>query len=828
MLNIPLPIKSIIREWRNTELVLLFIALVVAVACVSAVSNFTGMVNQRLEQSAINMLGADAVFTSSTPIKPQWIQQAKALGLNQTISLSFPSMVEYQNQLQLAQINAISTPYPLRGVLKIGSNLNDLSGRELNHAPASGTVWFDSRLFSLLALDVGQIINIGAASFKIAGVIRDQPGQTGDWFAISPRIIMNYEDIAKTKAIQRGSNLSYSWLLNGSPGQLNEMQNFLNNEHINKQQWIDSQKRNLRAADTIERTLSYLNFSTVLSMILAGVAISMASLRYCQRHMKQVALLRCFGAYQYQVMRLYLISLSLLGFIACLLGAIIGYSLQPLLIKWLGGLLPQTEYSFKLNPFFFGIITGMALLFCFSLGNIWQLRTVSAITLFRQRHLLWGNNLFFTYGLALLLLAIMGYAYTRSLQIILTVLAGCLVFIGITLAGLWLFFSGIVKTRVRISLNWRFGFNNIANNLNESALQVIGIGIALTAIISLTLLKDHLIADWQKQLPAQTANYFLINIEPEQIDSLHRLLIKNKVRDVDFYPVVRGRLIAINQIPVDQRYGEKTKSINALQRELNLSWTEQLPEYSQVVAGSWTVTDPARNWVSVDKDLADTLGLNIGDRLLFRIGDVEQSVQVASFRQIDWNSFKPNFFMLLKPGLLDKLPQTRITSFYLPEGRQDVLLQINKQFPNISVIDVANTINKIRIIFNSAGNAITFISLFALLIGIVIVTLAILSFSSAKMQETRVLKILGMRRKTLLWIRSSEAFLIGIYAGFLATTTAISINVYLAVAILKSHFSIPWLLFITVPLATSALTVVVNLIIQRSQYQSRSHSWQIN
>ncbi|MCL9683892.1 ABC transporter permease [Legionella maioricensis] len=824
MLSLPLPIKAIIREWRTGELTLLFIALIVAVACVSAMNNFTGTVKNKLEQSARNMLGADAVFTSKSPIKSEWLQKSRAIGLSQTISLSFPSMVEYQNQLQLAQIKAISTPYPLRGGLKIANNLNDSSGKEINQAPVPGTVWLEPRLFSILATDIGKTINIGSASFKITGVIRDQPGQTGDWFTISPRIIINLEDVVKTKVIQPGSNLSYNWLLNGSKQQLNEIQDFLNKTGADKQQWMDSQNRNQRVTETLDRTLSYLSFSTVLSMILAGVAISMASLRYCLRHLKQVALLRCFGASQRQVMQLYISSIGLLGIIACILGAVIGYAFQPVLVKWLGGLLPQIEQQFTLWPLLLSIITGMLLLFCFSVGTIWQLRKVSAITLFRQYQIMWENTLFLTYGMALLLLTALAYVYTDSFKVTLSVLLGCLGFIGIALFGLWLLFAGLIKTKVRISLSWRFGFINIAHNLNESALQVIGIGLALTAMLSLTLLKNHLLSDWQQQLPAQTANYFVINIEPEQTPLLNKLLAVNQIKSANFYPMVRGRLIAINQESVNQRYGERAKDINALQRELNLSWSDTLPDSNRIVDGTWVVTDPSQNWVSVDKGLAETLAIKLGDVLLFRIGDREINARISSFRQVDWNSFKPNFFMLFKPGLLNELPQTMITSFYLPPEKQYVLLQVNKQFPNVTVIDVADTINKIRTILTSAGNAITFISFFALLIGLVIVTLAILSFSSTKLQETKILKILGMRRKTLLWIRSSEAFLIGIYSGVLATGTAILINSYLAEAILNSRFAIPWLLFITVPLTTAILTIVINLIMQRKQYQSRSAS----
>lgn len=824
MLGLPLPIKAIIREWRSGELTLLFIALVVAVASISAMNNFSVMVKNQLEQSAMNSLGADAVFNSKTPVNPQWQQKATEIGLKQNVTLSFLSMVESDGQLQLAQIKAVENNYPLRGILKIATNLNDTKGQEVSTAPQLGTVWLQPRLIPLLNTHIGEFINIGVASFKVEGVILEEPGQTGEWFTISPRIIMNQADVEKTKTIQPGSNLTYSWLLNGSKSQLNELQLFLKGKLSEEEEWLDSQNNISTVNMAIDKSLNYLNFGTLMSLVLAGVAISMASMRYCQRHLKQVALLRCFGASQNQVLQLYLGSIALLGVVACLLGAIIGYLLQPLLIKWLGGLLPQVVNQFSPWPFLLSMLTGMVLLFSFASANVWQLRKISAITLFRQQHLIWQKSSYVTYGLALLILAIMAYVYTQSWQITAVVFLGCIIFVFLVLLSLWLIFGVLVKKGIRLPLNWRFGFINIARNFEDSALQVIGIGLALTAMLSLTLLKNHLLIDWQKQLPQNTANYFVSNIENGQIPQITQLLAEHNISIAGFYPMVRGRLSQVNNQSVEQRYGEEVKNINALQRELNLSWTENIPEGNQVTEGKWDA-DPEKSWVSVEGGLAKTLGLKLGDTVGFRINNRDLIAQVTSLRKVDWSSFRPNFFMLFKPGLLNEFPKTMVTSIYLPPEKQNVLISISRQFPNVTLIDVASALNRAHDILSSAGNAITFITFFALLSGLVIVTLSILSLSGTKQQETQLLKIWGMRRNTLLWIRSSEAFLIGFYSGLLATITAVSINIYLAAKILDSHFLIPWAIFITVPLGTSLLTVLINLFIQSKQYQNKSQSY---
>ncbi|MDX1836155.1 hypothetical protein DIZ81_03015 [Legionella taurinensis] len=815
MLKWPLPIKALSRDWRSGELTLLFMALVIAVACISALNNFTYSVNLQLQQGAASLLGADVVVTSNAPIDPSWINEANQRNLTQTVNLTFLSMAEHDDQLQLAQIKAISPLYPLRGSLRIALRMEDAEG-QIAHAPPPGEVWLNPRLLPLLNVALGETIHIGAGSFRVTGIIRQEPGQTGDWFSFSPRILMNQADIDKTQVIRPGSNLIYSWLLKGNPDTLAQLQERLKSQLTEQQQWLDSQNSTPAVSRTIERTLNYLHLGTLMSLVLAGVAVSMASLRYCQRHLKQVALLRCFGASEKQVISLYLIGLSLLGLLASLTGALLGYGLQPLLVQWLGGLLPDVKLQIHAIPFLFSLLSGMLLLLCFSLGNIWALRQVTAIAIFREQHRIGQNSAYLTYGLALLLLALLSYLYTQSLNMTVAVLMGCVAYVGVVIASLWLIF-GLVRGQRAIPLNWRFGFNNIARNLEESALQVVGIGLALTAILSLFLLKTDLLANWRQQLPANTANYFIINVEPSQVQDLHLLLQQEGIQSAAFYPVVRGRLIEINHQPVKSLFGEEIKNINALQRELNLSWTAELPEGNDITAGHWALTLD-KPWVSVELGVANRLKLKTGDNLTFQIGDSQVRVEISSLRKVDWTSFKPNFFMLFKPGLLNAFPYTLITSLYVPPEQQAVLIKLVKQFPNASLIDVANTLNRIQAIITSAGNAISFITFFALLAGLVVAALAILSFSSSKQQETQILKRLGMRRYALLWIRSSEALIIGGYAGFLASITAIAINSYLASALLDISFSIPWGMVLFVPLATAAATVAINIAVQRMQY----------
>jgi len=372
----------------------------------------------------------------------------------------------------------------------------------------------------------------------------------------------------------------------------------------------------------------------------------------------------------------------------------------------------------------------------------------------------------------------------------------------------------------RWPLPWRLGINNILRHREDSLLQMVGLGLALTAVLSLSLFKHNVLTSWQQQLPPDAANYFLINIAPEQGSAL-RATLKSHHIAATIYPMVRGRLVAINQRSVQQRFKEAAQSISALQRELNLSWSENLPQENQIVKGAWMRRGATlSNEVSVEQGLAEQLQLQLGDTVSFLVGNQRVDAVVTSFREVNWETFKPNFFMLFTPGLLDALPQTLTTSIYMPTDKINVLNALSEQFPNLTIIDMANIVLKMQDITDNISKAISLLSLFAWAIGIVIAALAVLSFHQTKVQETQILKLLGMRRRALLWTRSSEACFIGLITGTLACVIALLINVILANRLFTLSFPIPWLTFAWVIGLTILGNVVLSLMLQARSYAS--------
>lgn len=819
MLIVPLPLKALLRDWRSGELTLLALALIVAVTCVSALNHFSYLINTQLNQQAAQLLGADRLLTSSHPIPSAWKDKAQQLHLQQTSTLVFLSMSSHEDALQLAQIKAVQSPYPLLGKMDVIKQVNGQT-QALNEAPPLGKVWVAQRILSALSITIGDTISIGAGDFTIDGILIDEPGQGGDWFNISPKIIMNWQDIGKTAAVQPGSNLTYSWLVSGDESALRTLDTLVKSQLNEHQQWLDSNHQNSAVQKTINNTLSYLKIGTLMSLLLAGVAISLATFRFSQRHQRQVAVLRCFGANERQILTLYAGSMLLLGIVACFIGVLLGYALQPLLIYWLKGLLPELTAPFSLKPALLSFSSGLLLLISFTLFNLLKLRKVTAISIFREQSINWQSTQYVSYCMAFVLLGLLAWFYTNSWSITLIIVLSCLIYIAVVIALLLAVFNSLAMAKRSFSLNWRFGFANIARNMANSSLQIIGIGLALTAILTLTLLRLQLISDWQRELPAKTANYFIINIEPVQVKAVQTFLQQQNISSANLYPLVRGRVVSINRQSLQQMLGDKLKTINALQRELNFSWSENLPDGNQIAAGNWPAS-PNENWVSVEQELAKKMGLKIGDQLEFRVGDTLFSASVSSIRRIVWTNFKPNFFMLFNPKLLKSMPQTYITSLYLPNIQQNQLLQLNKQFPNVSIIDINAAIQKIKQIVNSAGKAISLLALFGLLAGIIITALAMLVFSDSKLQETQVLKVLGMRRYQLAWIRSSESFFIGLFAGILSTFSAIAINYYLAVHTLGLTFTVPWLMLLLVPVITALSAMLLNHWILMRQYAKR-------
>ena len=818
MLALPLALRSLFRDWRNGDLTLLSLALVVAVTSVTTSNNFTGRVQDLLNEQTSQMLGADVVITSKIPIPQSLQNKANDLGLTQMTTLTFPSMVVYKEAMQLAQIKAIPPRYPLRGQLKIAPTLLD-DARPVTHPPKEGSVWASANLFALLGINMGDRITIGAENFLVAGVLVDEPGQTGDWFTISPRIMMNHNDVNKTAAIQKGSNLTWSWLLVGRESNLSRLKTSLSTS-ITEEQWTDS-KKNSSIAQTIERTLAYLNIGTLMSLVLAGVAISMASMRYTKRHQQQVALLRCFGASRRVIFLTYLVSMLILGIIASTIGVGLGYALQPLLVHWLRGLLPNVDAQFTFTSALFGFACGMLVLLCFTLVNLLKLCNVSAVSIFRTQQRSWDSGASLSYGLALLLLASFSYGYTRSVPITAAVVLGCIFYVLFAVVMLFVSVAFIKSIKRVMPLTWQFGFTNIGRNFANSTLQIVGIGLALTAILGLILLRSNLLHDWQQQLPKDAPNFFIINIEPTQVKLLTDFLTRNAIKSDVVYPIVKGRLTTLNGEPIQQRLGTKANNINALQRDLNFSWTDQLPPQNTLSAGQWGVGQELDQWVSVEQGLAEQLTLKLGDTLCIRIGNEHFFVKVTSFRKVNWSNFKPNFFILFKPGMLNHLPKTFITSIYLTHEQQKKLPSLAKQFPNMTIIDVAGMINKIQSIVVSAGKAMTFISFFSLCTGFIIATLAMLSFSEIKQQETRVLKVLGMRRRSLLRVRYIESCIIGFYAGLLAILTATYINYHLNSMLFGLPFNLPWMFIFTVPFLTAVTTMLMNTLIARYHYGRR-------
>ncbi len=819
-MNIGHAFRWIIRDFRSGELTLLFLALFLAITCVSAMQLFSAMVRHEVEQSAAQFLGADVLVSSNVALPPQWQKKATQLGLTQTDTLSFLSMAVYKDQLQLVQIKAVKSLYPLRGKLTVTDNPGRTQALSV-HMPTSGHVWVHPRVLTALSIQVGQSLMIGAAQFQISGVIAEDPGQRGDWFSISPQIIMNERDVASTTIIQPGSRLTYDWLLSGEKPALLELKQFLQPQLGEQYRWSDYLQSSPAIDDVTQRTLSYLNLASLMSLLLGGLAISMATLRYFQRHLKHVALLRCMGATQYQIIELYGVGLLTVGLLSTLCGILMGVIFQPLLVKWLGGMIIKTSGHVHVLAVILSFVIGVGLLLFFSLGNLWQLSKVTPINIFGHQHQTWLRQLWQPYVFALVMLMALAYWNTGSWLITAAAMLSLAGFVGIVLASFSGFSWMVQHTKMVLPLPLRFGLNNIARHQENSTLQVIGIGMALTAILSLVVFKNNVLDSWQQQLPANTANYFLININPDQVADLSTLLRNAQVEPTGIYPMVKGRLSTINDQAARHVLGEEAKHINALQRELNLSWTGDLPGENQIVEGIWPQADNPLNWVSVEMGLAKQLHLKLGDTVGLQVGDSLVKAQVVNFRQVRWDSFKPTFFMLFKPGLLNHLPQTMITSFYLPPEQLPLLTRLTRDFPNITLIDVAGMLHKVRVLIHQVGNAMNFMTLFALLIGMVIAVLAVLSFNSSKQQETQVLKVLGMRRRTLLWIRSSEALIIGLYTGLLACIIALTLGYSLSMRMLNTAFAFPWSLLFLVPLLTAIVNLSLTAGIQYLQYKHR-------
>jgi len=786
--EIALALRLLARDWRAGELTLVAIAVVVAVASVTTVGFFADRVNQALSRQANQLLGADLVVSADRPLDAQFAAEAERRGLRVTRMLRFPSMAAANEQNVLAEIKVVSAGYPQRGELRIADTLYG-PDRRAAAIPAAGTVWVDDKLYTRLQLQPGDAVEVGQSRFPVGAIITQEPDSAVGFINAGPRVMLNEADLAATGLVQVGSRIRYRVQVAGAAGAVDAYRDWVAARLTPGQRVESIQDARPEIRSALQRAEQFLSLAALLSVVLAAVAIALAARRFLQRHLDACAMMRCHGASQGKVVRLYVLQFIALGCLASLAGCAAGLLAQHVLALWLGSLVTVELPGAGPRPALHGFVTGLALLLGFALPPLLALGRVSTLRVLRRDIGAPGGMGLLGYALGATVIGALVIWKAGDLRL------GSLVFGGFALAmlvaGVTAWGVIVAVSRLRsVGVSWRFGIANLRRRRFASVLQVVALGIGVMALLTLTIIRGELLQLWKASLPPDAPNRFIVNIQQEQIPALNRFFAEQRITMPELYPMVRARLTRINERPVASADYADDRARRLVDREFNLSWATRLQRDNLLVAGRWWGEQPQRSdQFSMEDGIARVLDIKLGDVLTFDTAGNRFSAEVTSLRKVDWDSFNVNFFLVAPPGLLEQQPVSYVTSFYLPPGNVALLNALVKQFPNFLLIDVAQVLAQVQKMIAQVSRAVQFVFLFTLLAGLVVLYAAIASTQDERLYQATIMRTLGASRTQLARANLAEFALIGALAGLIAAAGANALGYAIAQRIINVGYT---------------------------------------
>lgn len=760
--------RQLLRDARAGELRVLFFALLVAVAASSAIGYFSARLNDAMLLRASEFLAADLRLSGSSPASQEQIDTGIKLGLDHAQAVEFSSVVAAQEGIQLASVKAANSLYPLRGELR--SAAEPYAPEEVGSGPRPGEVWAEARLMVALNLKIGDELEIGAKTLRLSRVLTYDPDTAGDFYSLTPRVLMHLDDLAATEVVQPGSRVRFRELWRGDANALAAYRQAVEASLEPNQRLDDARDGNRQVGGALGRAERYLNLASLAAVLLAGVAVALSAARFAARRFDASALLRCLGLSRREALALFGLQLALLGLIACLIGALLGWAGQHVLFYLLRGLIPDDLPPADLWPALAGMATGLVALAGFALPPLAALGRVPPLRVLRRDMLPVPASSWLVYGAALIALGLIMWRLSLDLRLTLALLGGGLL-AALLLGGLLLLgLQSLRRLLQRAALPWRLGLGQLLRHPLAAAGQALAFGLILLAMALIALLRGELLDTWQDQLPEDAPNHFALNVLPAERDAFAARLAELSPHPAPLYPVVPGRLIMINGEPVRQLVTKESRGERAIQRDLSLTWAEDLPSDNLITAGNWWGAAHASELpgVSVESELAESLQLKLGDQLRFNVGGIERDAQVTSLRQVDWDSFQPNFYMIFEPQTLQDLPATYLTSFYLPPGQDAELVALSRAFPSVTLLQVDALLAQLRSILAQVTLAIEYVLLFVLAAGITVLLAGLQATLDERIRQGALLRALGAERKLLISARRAEFGLLGAAAGLLA------------------------------------------------------------
>jgi putative ABC transport system permease protein len=811
-----LAFRMLSRDLRAGELTVLFAALLLAVASFGSVGFFADRVKTALTRESNLLLGADVLISGDRPLPDTFASEAERRGLATTPALRFNSMVQRasvdapESAAVLADVKAVATGYPLRGAVTLEGGA-DAPPVSANGIPARGAAWPDARLAARLGVAVGDRIAVGEATLEVTAIVAQDPEVSSGLLALGPRLILNLGDVPATNLLQPGNRATWRLLVadTAQRGALDAYLKWLAPELKPGQRMENVRDLRPEVRQTLERAERFLGLSALVAVILAAVAIALAAARYLRRHLDAAAMMRCFGASRRRTLALFVLQFLVLGVVAGTAGIVVALLGAQLLTYFLGSITAAELPWPGITPALAAFGTGVLLLFGFALPPLAALAGAPPLRVLRRdlprpRP---GGVLAYLLGACVIALLIGWQAQDAKTGAIMVGGIGGLL-VSAALAA-WLGIA-LLKRLPQRGATWRFGLANLRRRPLASSLQVGALALGMMALLLLTVVRGDLMQNWRASLPADAPNHFVINIMPDQAPGVRDALARASGNDTRLYPMIRGRLSAVNGKPVDTTLYD-VRARRLAEREFNLSWTADLPKSNKIVAGRWfDGATGAAAGLSIEDGIAETLKVKLGDELTFDIAGASASAKITSLRKVAWDSFRPNFFVLFAPGVLEDFPQTYLGAVRVPEtGASGAWLSaLVQQYPNVLAIDVGAMIAQVQSIIEQVARAVEFVFVFTLLGGLLVLQAAIAATQDERRFDAAILRTLGASRAQLVAAQIAEFVVLGALAGLLAAAGATATGYFLSDRVFQIPFAANPLMWV-IGLVGGALAVSI-------------------
>jgi putative ABC transport system permease protein len=845
--------RSLWRDLRAGELRLLILAVSLAVAALTAVGFFADRLNGGLQRDARQLLGGDAVISSDNPTPQVFIDKAKQLGLQTAFTLGFPTMARTSSNPQanatssgstdpmtkLVALKAVSEAYPLRGSLQIISKQGSEPAKTRT-VPALGEAWVDAALLDGLGLQVGDKLMLGDAELRIAQIIAAEPDRGAGFANFAPRVMVNQAGMAATGLIQPASRVTYRFAVAGAsssgPAADKDVKAFTDfakaqiNQGMAGVRLESFEGGRPEMKQTLDRAEKFLSLIALLAALLSAVAVALAARGFASKHLDDCAMLRVLGQSQRNIGLSYTFEFAIVGLFASGLGVLIGYAVHYVFVLLLAGLIESSLPAASLWPVAFGLGMGMTLLLAFGLPPVLQLAQVPPLRVIRR-----DVGSLKPASIAVLSLGLVGFitlllATSSDLKLGLITVGG--------FAAAVVLFAGISYLAIkllRVSVNdataprWLvLATRQLTARPAFAVVQISALSLGLLALILLVLLRTDLIDSWRKATPPDAPNRFVINVMPEQSESFQQTLKQAGVKNYDWYPMIRGRLVAINNIDVKLDNFADDRAKRMLDREFNLSNSAALPAHNIVTTGAWTPEETGG--VSIEESVAKTLNLAMGDKLRFDVGGMMIERKVSSVRKVDWGSMRANFYVMFPVAQLTGVPVTYMGAFRAPDvagSKNDQSSAVGssfdnalvKNYPNITNVDMSATVSQIQKVLDQVIRAVEFLFAFTLAAGVVVLLTAITATKDERAKEFAVMRALGASGKLLRQVQGAELAGVGLLAGFLASIVAVAIGWAMASYVFEFSWSIKLWVPLVGALTGSVLALIAGTYVLRSVLQ---------